>query len=186
MTGPRPTDEQLIASPAGDPDGLAFGEFYARHEALVVAFHLRRVGDPEHAADLAAETFAQALVARRRFVADGDDAAVRWLYGIARNVLRNSTRRQASETRALARLALDRPELADAALAAITEAATDAGIVRALDALPELQRDAVRAVVVGDEDYDAVAARAGVPAATVRQRVSRGLRTMRRAMEETR
>ena len=185
MTGPRPTDEALILAPGGDPDGRAFGELYARHEALIVAFHLRRVGDPERAADLTAETFAQALVARARFVAAGEDAAVRWLYGIAGNVLRNSARRQTVETRALARLTLDRPHLDDHALDAIADAATDDGVLRALAALPSPQQAAIRAVVLGDEDYGVVAAREGVDPATVRQRVSRGLRSLRRTMEET-
>lgn len=186
MTGPRPTDEELILAPAGDPDGRAFGELYARHEALIVAFHLRRVGDPERAADLTAETFAQALVTRHRFVAAGEDAAVRWLYGIAGNVLRNSTRRRSVETRAMARLSLDRPHLDDAALDAIIDAASGAGVVEALAALPAAQREAIRAVVLGEEDYGAVAARLDVDPATVRQRVSRGLRSLRRTMEETR
>jgi RNA polymerase sigma-70 factor (ECF subfamily) len=186
VTGPRPTDEELLLAPSGDPDGRAFGELYARHEALIVAFHLRRVGDPERAADLAAETFAQALVARARFIPTGEDAATRWLYGIAGNVLRNSVRRQAVESRALARLGLDRPHLDDAALDAITSAATDDSVVRALAALPAAQQEAIRAVVLGDEDYGAVAERTGVDPATVRQRVSRGLRSLRRTMEETR
>lgn len=186
MPAARPTDEELISARGGDPDGRAFGELYARHEALIVAFHLRRVGDPERAADLTAETFAQALVARGRFVASGEDAAVRWLYGIAGNVLRNSARRQAVETRALARLALDRPEFDDRALEAITAAATDDGVVDALEALPAAQQDAIRAIVLGEEDYGDVAARVGVDPATVRQRVSRGLRSLRRTMEETR
>ena len=58
-----PTDEDLLGS--DDPDD--FGVFYDRHIRALLGYFARRTGDPEVAADLAAETFASALVARRRF-----------------------------------------------------------------------------------------------------------------------
>jgi hypothetical protein len=48
--------ELLRRHVAGDPD--AFVAYYRRNLALVLAFFLRRTGDPELAADLAAEVFA--------------------------------------------------------------------------------------------------------------------------------
>jgi DNA-directed RNA polymerase specialized sigma24 family protein len=47
----------------------------------------RRTYDPEAAVDLVAETFATAFEARRTFRGQGDDAAIGWIYGIARHQL---------------------------------------------------------------------------------------------------
>jgi RNA polymerase sigma-70 factor (ECF subfamily) len=89
----RLTDDELLAS--NDPQ--AFGIFYARHSAGVQAYFARRVGR-DHAADLAGETFASALVARRRFVA-GDTPALGWLYTIAARRLVDFYRRGLAEMR---------------------------------------------------------------------------------------
>ncbi|MGD0387294.1 MAG: hypothetical protein ABSB73_14320 [Solirubrobacteraceae bacterium] len=53
------TDAELLI--AAREDAEAFGEFYDRHIAKVLAFFRRRVPDAELAMDLAAETFAAAL-----------------------------------------------------------------------------------------------------------------------------
>jgi DNA-directed RNA polymerase specialized sigma24 family protein len=53
--------ELLRATRAGD--GQAFGAFYSRRRAVVLAFLGRRTRNPEVAADLLAETFAAALAA---------------------------------------------------------------------------------------------------------------------------
>jgi DNA-directed RNA polymerase specialized sigma24 family protein len=58
-------DEQLLARTRGEP--RAFGAFYRRHEDRMLCYFLARVGDPEVAADLTAETFAAALVSAHRF-----------------------------------------------------------------------------------------------------------------------
>jgi hypothetical protein len=57
------TDAKLLL--LGVPED--FGRFYDRHVRTVLGYFQRRTGNPELAADLAAETFAAALVARRRF-----------------------------------------------------------------------------------------------------------------------
>src|SRR5215210_3862520 len=59
------TDDELLSS--DDPE--AFGLFYDRHVKSLLGYFARRTHDPEVAADLTAETFAAALVARRRFKA---------------------------------------------------------------------------------------------------------------------
>src|SRR5438876_349331 len=84
------TDEELLAERRPGVAGAAFAEFYARHERMVLAYFARRVSRGELAADLAAETFAQALASRGRF---RGGTAVGWLFGIAANVLSHSARR---------------------------------------------------------------------------------------------
>jgi RNA polymerase sigma-70 factor, ECF subfamily len=66
--------------------GDAFGEFYDRHVASVLAYFRRRTGDAELAMDLTAEAFARALEARRgRELLSG--GASGWLFTIAHNLL---------------------------------------------------------------------------------------------------
>jgi DNA-directed RNA polymerase specialized sigma24 family protein len=96
------TDAELLSAARRDPN--AFGELYARHAAAVHDWHARRI--PWAAADLTAETFAQAWLARRRFRDRRDGTALPWLLGIARNVLRDSARRDRIATQARERLGL--------------------------------------------------------------------------------
>src|SRR5215212_1034272 len=70
------TDQELL----GCEDPEAFGVFYDRHVATLLGYFARRTGDAEAAADLTAETFASAIVARRRFRASGPPA-IAWLFG---------------------------------------------------------------------------------------------------------
>lgn len=73
------------------PAETRFRQLYREYERPVFAYFLRRA-DSETALDAAADTF---LVAWRRIdeVPDGE-AALRWLYGVARKVLANHRRRR--------------------------------------------------------------------------------------------
>src|SRR5688500_14174441 len=97
------SDEELLSS--DNPE--AFGMFYDRHVRTLLAFFARRTGDPEVAADLTAETFASAIVARRRYVASGSPA-VAWLFTIARRRLADYHRRGRVEAWARRSLAMER------------------------------------------------------------------------------
>lgn len=59
------SDDELLVDARSEPE--AFAAFYRRFEAPVLLFFLRRVQSAELAADLAAETFAQALASRGRY-----------------------------------------------------------------------------------------------------------------------
>ncbi len=81
-------DEALLLS--GDLED--FGLFYDRYVTALLAFFQRRTGDPEAAADLTAETFAAAMVSRRRYQPRGATAAG-WLFAIAHHKLTDFRRR---------------------------------------------------------------------------------------------
>ena len=174
-------DDQLLARSTRDP--AAFGTFYERHERLVLGYLMRRVGDPELAADLAAETFAAALVAARRFRSDGAPASA-WLVGIARNVLAGSARRAQVEDRARRRLGMEPIALDDELLARIERLGGDARVEALLARLTPVQSDAVRARVLEEQDYAGIAARMRCSESVVRQRVSRGLAALRRIADQ--
>jgi len=171
----RPTsDEDLLAS----HDTEAFGVFYDRHARTLLGYFARRTGDPEVAADLTAETFASAIVAQRRYV-PADVPAAAWLYTIAARRLADYRRRGAVESRMRRRLEMRTPRVT----------AEDADVIRLLgdDAagtlladLPDEQRRAVSGHVVDGRSYAELAREDAVSEAAVRQRVSRGLASLRR------
>jgi RNA polymerase sigma-70 factor (ECF subfamily) len=171
------TDAALLAGDAED-----FGVFYARHEDAVLAFFARRFRDrPELAADLTAETFAAALRSRRTHDPELGEAKG-WLFGIARHVLAGSLRRGRVEDEARRRIGLERLVLDDGALERVV-ALAGAPVLEALADLPDDQRAAVAGRVVQDRGYDELAAELQCSESVVRQRVSRGLRTLRARLE---
>jgi RNA polymerase sigma-70 factor (ECF subfamily) len=172
-----PTDEQLLGSPGRE----AFGIFYDRHARSVLAYFARRTGDPESAADLTAETFAAAIIARRRF-RPGPEPASAWLFGIARHKLADFQRRGSAEDRALRRLGVQRPPL-DAEDAQIIELMAEEVSTQLLAQLPEDERTAVRAHVLEGREYAEIAASAVISEPAARMRVSRGLGRLRARME---
>lgn len=176
-------DELLTRFAAGDAD--AFVEFYRRHLAMVLGFFLRRTGDPELTADLTAEVFAAALLAAERY-RPGERPALAWLYGIAAHKLADSRRRGRVEDAARRRLALEPLTIDDADLARVEElAAGTAGAAEtALQELPADLRDAVVARVLEERPYAEIAAEMRCSELLARQRVSRGLRTLRAQIKE--
>jgi RNA polymerase sigma factor (sigma-70 family) len=172
-------DETLLATARAQPG--AFGAFYRRHEDRVLSYFLGRVGDPEVAADLTAETFAAALAGAHRFKARKTPASA-WLFGIARNTLAMSRRQGRVEARARRRLGMAPLVLTDESIERIN--ALDRTALALVNELPGDQQDAVRARVIDERDYAEIARDLRCSEAVVRKRVSRGLRTLRAHLEE--
>lgn len=174
-------DDDLLLSTRDRPE--AFAVFYRRHERMVLGFFMRRTGTPELAADLAAETFATALMRVRRF----DPArgpALAWVFGIAHNKLRRAQERGRVEDRARRRLGMPVLALDDDALARIESMAGDDRVEALLARLPSAQAEAVRARIIDDQPYRLIAAGVSCSESVVRQRVSRGLRSLRERLEQ--
>jgi RNA polymerase sigma-70 factor (ECF subfamily) len=168
------TDEDLLVSDAPE----AFGAFYDRHVHTLLGYFARRTADPEVAADLTAETFASALVARRRFKPGGPPAAA-WLYTIAARRLADFHRRGKVDDRVRRSLAMERRPIGDDDALTIRLLANDTVSVLLTD-LPEEQRTAITARILEERDYAELAAELQSSEAAVRQRVSRGLQALRR------
>jgi RNA polymerase sigma factor (sigma-70 family) len=175
----RASDEALLEATLHEPD--AFGVFYARHEEAVLRFFMRKVGDPELAADLAAETFAGALLSSRRFRRRAEPAGA-WLFGIARHTLSGSLRRTRVAARARRTLELPPLLLTDDVLERIA-ALSDPALSLVKD-LPEGQRAALHERVVEEREYADIARELRCSEAVVRKRVSRALSTLRGQAEE--
>ena len=162
-------------------DEPVFVAFYREHAQPVLAFLARRTGDPELAADLTAEVFAEVLRKRARFNPARGDARS-WLFAIAAHKQIDAHRRGHAEDRARRRLGMRRVELTEDDRALI--AALGSEVEAAVAELPPEQRDAVRGRVVEDLGYDELARRADVTPAAMRQRVARGLAALRTRMED--
>ncbi len=98
------TDAELLLAARQDP--TAFREFYDRYAVWMRAWLLRQTGSESAALDLTAETFAQAWHASRRFKDMADGSGAPWLFGIARNLVRQYHKHNRIETAARERLGL--------------------------------------------------------------------------------
>src|SRR5215213_6586905 len=158
------TDEALLLS--GEPED--FGRLYDRYVRSLLAFFQRRTGDPEAAADLTAETFAAALIARRRYEPRAAGAAA-WLFAIGHHKLSDHRRRGRAEGRMRQRLGME-PVPVNAEDAELIRWLGEEVAVQIVEELPADQREAVRAHVLDDRDYAEIARSEQVTEATVRKR----------------
>jgi DNA-directed RNA polymerase specialized sigma24 family protein len=99
------SDVELLAA-TRERDGEAFGAFFRRHRALVLAYLAARTASREVAADLTAETFAAALAAVRDESRELPVEPFAWVLTIARNKLIDSLRRGRVEQSARDQLGL--------------------------------------------------------------------------------
>ena len=179
------SDEELLVATRRDPN--AFAVFYRRHLDAVVRFFRSRVYEPELAADLAAETFAAALLASRRYK-PGVAPPRAWLYAIARHKLLDSLRHGRVEDDARRRLGMRPVELTDDDLARVEEIAAaeqpGGAALELLDELPDDVRAALGARILDSRDYADIAGELRCSEQVVRKRVSRGLAHLRTRLEE--
>jgi RNA polymerase sigma-70 factor (ECF subfamily) len=173
---PAPTDDELLSS--DDPE--AFGVFYDRHVKTLLGYFARRTSVPEDAADLTAETFASALVARRRYKPGGPPAAA-WLFTIAARRLADYQRRGRVDQRMRRSLAMERRPVSEADIEMIRLLGDDAAR-SVLAELPPEQRRLVAAHVIDERPYGELADELHTSEMAVRQRMSRGLATLRRGL----
>jgi len=173
-------DAELLKAAPQDPE--AFREFYDRYAVWIRSWFLRHTGSEPASLDLTAETFAQAWHASRRFRDLADGSGAPWLFGIARNLLRQYHKHSRIESAARERMGLparfaeceDYERVDDR-----SEASALAPLLRhAVRALPADQRRALELRIVHQLPYDAVAGRLGCSQNAARLRVSRALRAL--------
>ena len=178
------SDAELLALTTSDPE--AFGVFYERFEGQILGFFWRATRRADIAADLTAEVFAAALESVAAFRAESGSARG-WLFGIARHELADTWERGRVEDRARRRMQVAPQTLTDEALERVEALASRASCdaLQMLGSLPRDQRLAVDGRVLHELDYAELAASLACSQSLVRQRVSRGLRTLRARLEET-
>src|ERR1700677_4486635 len=169
-------DAELIRASRNDP--AAFEAFVERHAMALDRWLAAKTGDDRLAHELLAETLAEAWRQAGRFRGEGERSGVAWLYGIARNLLRQHYRRGRLESAARRRLGmaaivsyddtdeiayrLDARELGPAVREAFAELTPD-------------QQAAIAYRVIDQLSYEELASRLDCSAITARSRVFRGL-----------
>jgi RNA polymerase sigma-70 factor (ECF subfamily) len=147
---------------------MDFSEIYERYARDVHRFSFYLSGNPEIAEDLTAETFVRALCGSANLSVDTVKA---YLFAITRNLYRDLIERQ----RRLVPLSdvSERADLAPSPSRAAENRQTLLAVLRAIQRLPEPQREAL--VLSLDEDlrYDQIAAILGCSVVAVKVRIHR-------------
>src|ERR1700722_7671909 len=153
----------------------AFGALVARYQSPVCALAYSACGDVSHSQDVAQETF---VIAWRKLGDLKEPAKFKaWLFGIARNLINNSVRRQT-------RNPLSGAEPLDETLAAPAAASNPAShamskeeqeiLWRSLEHIPETYREPLILFYREQESIERVAATLDLSEEAARQRLSRG------------
>jgi RNA polymerase sigma factor (sigma-70 family) len=179
------SDSELLTVSATEPG--AFAVLYRRHAEDLLRYFARRTLDPEAAAELTAETFAQAFASRTTYRDTGANG-VAWIYGVARHQLGRFFRSGRIDRAARRKLGMPERELPPADYERIEDlvdfAPIRGAVAEALGSLREDHREALRFRVVEELAYPEVARRLGCSEQNARQRVSRGLRRMALVLQE--
>jgi RNA polymerase sigma-70 factor, ECF subfamily len=180
-------DADLLVLSVRRPE--AFVTFYRRHAEALLRYFARRTLEPDVAAELTAETFAEAYASRARYRDVGSEPAA-WLFGIGRHQLSRFFRNGGVDARARRRLGMPERVVSDEdherieRLADLPEVRRT--VAEALDRLPAGERRAVALRVVDELAYDEVARTLACSQEAARARVSRGLRRLGRLLEPQR
>lgn len=163
-----------------------FRRLYEAHRAAVHAYFAGRSGDRERAADLMQEVFLRAWQHLDKVAGLPEDGQRGWLFTVARNLSIDSARHRRTADgaqHALEREPSARQGPAAAPASAAVLAAERAGVVAAAVArLPEQQRVTLTMAAAGELNSAQIGAALGVPAGTVRYRLSLARRTLAEAL----
>ncbi len=166
------TDAEILATSL--QDGAVFGEIFERHYETIFKYVGRRI-DAASAGDVASEVFTTAFSARHRYYVRAQSARP-WLYGIARNLVREHLRRGGRASAAYVRLAHDTdvtyrsPEAEAEARVRVEE------LRSALTKLSRRDAEALIMYAVEGMDYAEIAAVLGLKLGTVKSSINRARR----------
>ena len=159
---------------SGDLD--AFEDLFRQHQARVYAWIMRIVRDTGVAEDLTVETFWRIYRARASFDASAEFGA--WAYRIATNLALSHIRRRPREQEFdEAVVVRDSPNPA-------LQRETREQIQRAFQKLPVKLQAVVTMALVEEQPYADIALAMGVPEGTVKSRVFRAVRILRRRLNQ--
>jgi RNA polymerase sigma-70 factor, ECF subfamily len=171
-----------------EDDRAAFTALFEQHRDGVHAFLLARISDREVARDLLQETFLR-LWRRLEEVVELEDGRQRaWIYTVARNLVVDRYRADATR-RATLRAVADAADRAGCGAADGHEqvAARDdlAHLAGAIAALPDDQREILTMSVVAEMTSQQIAEALEMPAGTVRYKLHRARARLAEQLEDT-
>ncbi|MBL7255748.1 RNA polymerase sigma factor [Paractinoplanes lichenicola] len=162
--------------------GAEFRELYDAHRTAVHAYFTGRTGDRWLAADLMQETFLRAWRRFPELSGLADDGQRAWLFTVARNLSIDEHRHSRTRAAADAVLRAEPVEVAAPASASVLAAERVAVVAETIKRLPEPQRVALTLAAAGGLTSAEIATALGVPAGTVRYRLSLARRTLAEAL----
>lgn len=166
---PDATDGELISRVARR-DANAFELLYRRYARPVFGLALRRLGDRMNAEDAVQETFAAIWRSARTYKPERG-AGAPWLYAVARNAIVDRSRNRSEPPGEGPELPSEEsgpPERAEASYTAWR-------VHRALETLPQNEREVIELAYYGGLSQSEVADFLGVPLGTVKTRTRSGL-----------
>ncbi|GGD90068.1 RNA polymerase sigma factor [Microbacterium murale] len=172
-------DNEVIERSIREP--AVFDELYGRHATPVYRYAAQQLGD--HAAeDVMSETFLVAFERRSAYDITVQNARP-WLLGIATRLMRKHVRLEAVSWKGMsADLAAQiTPDFIEQAGARIDAKRLARRLAKALRRLSESDRETLLLYAWGDLDYASIALAMQVPIGTVRSRLNRARRQLRRA-----
>lgn len=177
---PGAADGKAIAASGADPE--RFAEIFDRHWTAIHRYVAWRLG-AEMAEDVAADVFLTAFRSRDRYDPTRPDARP-WLYGIATNLIGQHRRTERRRTELLARTEAvwASESFVDRSDARIAAERLRPRLVAVLSRLPAADRDLLLLVAWADLTYEETAHALGVPIGTVRSRLHRVRKKVRRAL----
>lgn len=164
---------------SGDPD--AFGVLFDEYAHAVYNLGFRLTADWSAAEEVVSLAFLEAWRLRDR-IDPGGEPLRPWLLGIAVNVSRNMARASRRHQAAMSRLPPPPlvPDFAEALAGRLDDTAQLREAGKALAALGRAERELIVLCVWSELDYAAAAKALGVPVGTVRSRLSRARRKLRK------
>jgi RNA polymerase sigma-70 factor, ECF subfamily len=160
-----------------------FRRLYDAHRRAVHAYFTGRTGDPQAAADLMQDVFLRVWQHLDKLADMPEDGRRAWIFTVARNLSVDAHRYQqtlAGVQQALAHEPATSPQSASTAVIAAERVAV---VGEAIRCLPEPQRVALTMAAAGGMTSSELAATLGVPAGTVRYRLSLARRTVAEALD---
>jgi RNA polymerase sigma-70 factor (ECF subfamily) len=171
------SDAELIQR-TGAGDRAAYEKLYRRYARPVFGLALRRLGDRGRAEDAVQETFASIWRSAGTYRPERGPGAP-WLYGVARNAIIDRTRARTEPP-------ADPPD--EASLEASPDERAEQSwtrwrVHRALEALPEREREVIALAYWSELSQSEVAERLGIPLGTVKTRTRAALQHLAEALE---
>jgi RNA polymerase sigma-70 factor (ECF subfamily) len=168
-----------------------FRRLYEAHRAAVHAYFTGRTGDPQSAADLMQDVFLRVWQHLEKLTEMPYDRQRAWIFTVARNLSVDAHRHQRTQAGTEQALAHERgrpPQSAStaggtAASTAVIAAERVAVVGEAIRRLPEPQRVTLTMAAAGGMTSAELAAALGVPAGTVRYRLSLARRAVAEALD---
>ena len=174
------SDQELWSLAADQHAGPAFGELFERHADRIYAHCFHRTGSWSMAEDLTSVVFLEAW-RRRREVRFSGDSVLPWLLAVANNATLNAQRTLRRHRRLLVKLppAGQEPDIAEDAARRVDTERAAAHLLCALDGLREPEREVLALCDWAGLSYAEASDALGVPAGTIRSRLSRARQHLR-------